>query len=49
MNFGFLFYMISRYYYLCFMLRNALLNVQNNVLLQVQLLLDYLEIDSRYY
>ena len=49
MNFGFLFYIISRYYYLCFVLHNVPLNVQNKVLLQVQLLLDYLEINSRYY
>ena len=49
MNFGFLFYIISRYYYLCFALHNAPLNVQNKVLLRVQLLLDYLEINSRYY
>ena len=50
MNFGFLFYIIiSRYYYLCFVLHIAPLNVQNKVLLQVQLLLDYLEINSRYY
>ena len=49
MNFGFLFYIISRYYYLCFALYNAPLNVQNKVLLRVQLLLDYLEINSRYY
>ena len=40
MNFGFLFYILSRYYYLCFVLHNAPLNVQNKVLLQMQLLLD---------
>ena len=49
MNFGYLFYIISRYYYLRFVFHNAPLNVQNKVLLQVQLLLDYLEINSRYY